>query len=74
MGPEMADYLLVYGVARFSKTSPPVLYDAKRLRVDHPDDDAAIRWVRNKVPRPPVPMVLWHIEGGKREMVWMMAV
>jgi hypothetical protein len=70
----MADYLLVYGVARFSKTSPPVLYDAKRLQADHADDDAAIRWVRNNVPHPAVPMVLWRIERGKREMVWMMTV
>jgi hypothetical protein len=70
----MADYLLVYGEARFSKASPDVLYDAKRLQADHPDDDAAIRWASSKVPHPAVPMVLWRIEGGKREMVWMMAV
>jgi hypothetical protein len=69
----MADYLLVYGEARFSKASPDVLY-AKRLQAEHGDDDEAIRWARSKVPHPAVPMVLWRIEGGKREMVWMMAV
>jgi hypothetical protein len=70
----MADYLLVYGVARFSEATSPGLYDAKRLQADHPDDDAAIRWVREKIPHPPIPMVLWRIEGTSREMIWMMAV
>ena len=70
----MAKYLLIYGQPRFVKASPPVLYDAKRLQADHPDDEAAIRWARNNIPHPAVPMVLWRIEGTNREMIWMMAV
>jgi hypothetical protein len=56
------------------KDDPPILYDAKRLQVDHLDDDAAIRWARDKVLHPAVPMVLWRIAGTEREMIWMLAV
>ena len=65
---------MICGEPRVSKATSAILYDAKRLQADHADDDAAIRWARSKVSDPPVPMVLWRIEGGRREMVWMMAV
>jgi hypothetical protein len=70
----MAEYHLIYGQPRFAKVGPHVLYDAKRLQADHPDDDEAICWARDKVPHPPVPMVLWRIRGTNREMIWLMAV
>ena len=77
----MAEYLLIYGQPRASASAPPVTYEAKRLMADHPDDDTAICWARDEVPRlhgvpqaevayPAAPMVLWRIEPMRREVVW----
>ena len=38
----MAEYLLIYGQPRSSEHAPPVIYEAKRLQAEHPDDDMAI--------------------------------
>ena len=76
----MAEYLLIYGQPRLSANAPPVIYEAKRLQAEHPDDDTAICWARDEVPRlygvPEVaadylaaPMVLWRIEPARREVV-----
>jgi hypothetical protein len=64
----MAEYLLIYD-------------EAKRLQAEHPDDDTAICWARDEVPRlygvpevaadyPTAPMVLWRIEPTRREVIW----
>jgi hypothetical protein len=77
----MAEYLLIYGQPRRSANAPPVIYEAKRLQAEHPDDDTAICWARDEVPRlygvPEVaadylaaPLVLWRIEPTRREVVW----
>ena len=77
----MAEYVLIYGQPRRSWDAPPVIYEAKRLQAEHPDDDAAICWARDEVPRlygvpevaadyPAAPMVLWRIEPARREVVW----
>ena len=77
----MTAYLLIYGQPRLSQDAPPVLYEAKRLQAEHPDDDTAICWARDEVPRlhgvpevaadyPAAPMVLWRIEPTMREVVW----
>ena len=77
----MAEYLLIYGQPRASRVAPPVVYEAKRLKAEHPDDDTAICWARDEVPRlhglpevaadyPAAPMVLWRIEPARREVVW----
>jgi hypothetical protein len=75
----MAEYLLIIGELRFQLNAPPSGHVTKRLEATHPDDSAAIRWARNKVPHPEkahpaVPMVLWRIEAAGRELVWMRAV
>jgi hypothetical protein len=57
-----------------------LIYEAKRLQAEH-DDEAAICWARDEVPRPyavpevaadypAAPMVLWRIEPSRREVVW----
>jgi hypothetical protein len=77
----MAEYLLIYGQPRRSASAPPVIYEAKRLQAEHDDDDAAICWARDEVPRlqgvpqaeegyQAAPMVLWRIEPTRREVVW----
>ena len=79
----MAEYLLIVGELRFSTDASPIGHVTQRLQATHPDDSAAIRWARSKVPRekngtekdyPAVPMVLWRIEATGREFVWMRAV
>ena len=75
------EYLLIYGQPRSSECAAPVLYEAKRLQAEHDDDDTAICWARDEVPRlhglpgvaadyPAAPMVLWRIEPTRREVVW----
>jgi hypothetical protein len=77
----MAEYLLIYGQPLRAASAPSVIYEAKRLQADHPDDDTAICWARDEVPRlhgvpqaeaayPAAPMVLWRIEPTRREVVW----
>ena len=77
----MAQYLVIYGQPRRSANAPPVIYEAKRLQAEHDDDDTAICWARDEVPRlhgvpeaekacPAAPMVLWRIEPTRREVVW----
>ena len=72
------EYLLIYGQPRIAD---PVIYEAKRLQAEHPDDDTAICWARDEVPRlcglpgvaadyPAAPMVLWRIEPTRREVIW----
>jgi hypothetical protein len=74
----MPEYLLVIGELRFSTdAASPIGHVTNRLQTAHPDDSAATRWARSKVPRkkyPAVPMVLWRIEATGRELVWMRAV
>jgi hypothetical protein len=77
----MAEYLLICAQPRAFQAAPAVLYEAKRLLAEHPDDDTAICWARDEVPRlqglpevaadyPAAPMVLWRIELTRREVVW----
>jgi hypothetical protein len=75
------EYLLIYGQPRRSADAPPVIYEAQRLQAQHDDDDTAICWARDEVPRlygvpevaadyPAAPMVLWRIEPTRREVIW----
>ena len=45
----MAEYVLTYAHPTFSQDLG-VIYEVKRLRMLHSDDEAAVRWTRFDVP------------------------
>ena len=76
----MAEYVLAYAHAAFSQDLG-VIYEVKRLRMLHSDDEAAVRWMRFAVPRThnllrdgvehrALPLMLWRAALPANVLIW----
>ena len=77
----MAHYLLIYGQPHASIDDGAIVYETARLPAEHFDNQSALHWARDSVPRERAalfaeqahlakPIALWRLDTRDRALVW----
>lgn len=77
----MAQYILIYGQPHASIDDGAIVYETARLPAEHFDNQTALRWARDMVPRERAalfaehahlakPMALWRVDTREKALVW----